>query len=231
MYRRIMDSKTIFLNACHAVADQLDGFERYQKGQRLKKNSSDKDLFFEITFQSSFMNNSSHVMMSIDIAIYSKRLKKWQQERISSFSTGLIYGNHLGYVTPLKTWKKWNLAGLSFENSVNEIVSTIQQYVLPVFERFSSKENAIEFLRNHGTRFTPYCEDSLDPIDFLLCCSDQETSGIFFNNFLRRCSYKGKIVSLYEKLKTQKEINLHYSEFADAAKVKLAYVNNLLITN
>lgn len=225
-----MDTKTIFLNACHAVADQLEGFERYQKGQRLKKSASDKDIFFEITFQSDFRNFSSHIMVIPDIVIYSKALKKWQITHTGNkFSNGVIYGSHLGYITPYNTWKKWNVAGLGFEKSVNEIAASIQKYVLPIFEVFSSRENAIEFLKNNGTRFNMHCEDSLSPIDFLLCCSDKETAELFFNNYIRNSSHKRKILSFYEKLKTEENIDLNHSDFVDATPIKLAYVNNLSI--
>lgn len=225
-----MDTKDIFLNACHAVADQFEGFERYKNGQRLKKSASDKDIFFEITFQSSSMNHSSHIMMIPDMAVYSKALKKWQIKHTGNeFSNGLIYGNHLGYITPHHTWKKWNVAGLSFEKSVNEIADHIKKYVLPIFDLFNSKENAIEFLKNNGTKFNTYTENSLGPIDFLLCCSDKETSELFFNNYIRNSSLKKKILSFYEKLKTEEHIGLNHSEFVDARPVKLAYLNNLSI--
>lgn len=227
-----MDSKVILLNACNEIANQLDGFTIYQKGKRLKKVSSDKDIFFEITFETSFMNHSSHIMINPSIAIYSKNLKKWQIEHIKNeYCSGLIYGNHIGYITPLNTWKKWNLAGLSFEKSVKEIVNNIQKYVLPIFEVFNSKEGAIEFLRNKGTKFNPYCEDSLGPIDFLLCHSDKGTAEIFFNNFIKNSVHKGKIISFYEKLKTEKEIDLTHSEFLDAGHIKLAFINGFSIDN
>jgi len=227
-----MDSKTVFLNSCNAIASQLPDFTIYQKGKRLKKVSSDKDIFFEITFENSFMNHSSHTMINPSIAIYSKSLKKWQIEHIKNeFCSGLIYGNHIGYITPLNTWKKWNLAGLSFEKSVKEIVNNIQKYVLPIFEIFNSKENAIEFLKNKGTKFNPYCEDSLSPISFLLCHSNKETAEIFFNNFIKNSGHKGKIISFYEKLKTEKEIDLNHSEFLDAGHIKLAFVNDISITH
>lgn len=225
-----MDTKTIFLDACNKIAAQLEGFEIYKKGQRLKKNSLDKDIFFEITFETSYMNASSHVMITLSIAIYSKVLKKWQKKNLKNeFCSGLIYGSHLGYITPHQTWKKWNVVGLNFEKSVNEIVDNIQKYVLPIFELFNSKENAIEFLENNGTKFNKYAEDSLSPIDFLLCCSDRKTTEIFFNNYIKNSHSKGKILKFYEQLKTEKEIDLNHSEFYSAGHVKLAYVNKLEI--
>jgi hypothetical protein len=225
-----MEPRTIFLNACNAIAEKLDGFEIYQKGQRLKKTSSDKDIFFEISFDSSFMNNSSHVMIIPHMAVYSKKLKKWQIENLKNeFSSGIIYAEHLGYITPYNTWKRWNLAGLNFEKSVDEITNNIQKYVLPIFELFNSKENAIEFLKDSGTRFNKYSEDTLGPLDFLLCFSNKETSEIFFNNFIKNSDNSSKIVSFYNKLKTEKEIDINHSEFVGANKIKFAYVHHLLI--
>jgi len=226
----VMETRTIFLNACNAIAEKLDSFEIYQRGQRLKKISSDKDIFFEISFDSSFTNNSSHVTIIPHIAVYSKKLKKWQIENLKNeFSSGVIYAEHLDYITPYKTWKRWNLAGLSFEKSVNEITNDIQKYVLPIFELFNSKENAIEFLKNNGTKFNKYCENTLAPLDFLLCFSNKETSEIFLNNFIKNSDNNGKIVSFYNKLKTEKEIDLNHSEFVSANKLKLAYVHHLSI--
>ena len=225
-----MDSKTILFNACNAVARQLEGFEIYKKGQRLKKISADKDIFFEIAFETSFINHSSHIMMVPNIAVYSKKLKKWQTEHTTAeVCTGLIYANHLGYITPLQTWKRWNLAGLSYEKSVDEITRNIQKYALPIFDLFNSKENAIEFLRNNGTKFNSYTEDSLGPLDFLLCFADRDTSEVFFNNFIKNFGYKGKVIDLYDQLVSEKEIDLNYSEFVGASQVKLAYINGISI--
>jgi len=225
-----MDSKTIFLEACKAIAAELDGFKIYEKGQRLKKTASDKDIFFEISFQTDIGNHSSHIMINPSIAIYSKSLKKWQIEHLENdFSKGLIYASHLGYITPYKTWKKWNLAGLSYEKSVGEIVKSIQKYVLPIFEIFDSQATGIEFLKNKGTKFNPYTEDSLAPIDFLLCHSDKQTAEIFFNHYIENCSYKGKIISFFDKLKTEKEIDFNYSEFVNAGQIKLAFAQGLSI--
>lgn len=223
-----MDSKIVFLNSCNEIATQLGDFKIYEKGRRLKKVASDKDIFFEITFQTGFNNHSSHIMINPSMAIYSKSLKKWQIENIKSeFCTGLIYANHIGYITPLQTWKKWNLAGLSLEKSISEIVKNIQKFVLPIFEIFDAKETAVEFLKNKGTKFNPYCEDSLGPLAFLLCHADHDTSELFFNHYIENSINKEKIISFFEKLKTDREIDLNHSEFVDAAHIKLAFINNL----
>lgn len=225
-----MDTRVVFLNACNEIATQLEGFKTLEKGQKLKKISMDKDIYFEIYFQSSFRNDSSSIQILPHINIYSKILKKWQTEqRKNEYSQGLIYGNQLGYLTPYNQWKEWNLAGLSYENSITEIIESIQQYILPIFEIFSSKKIAIDFLKNNGTKFNQWTENSITPLEFLLCFSEKETAEIFLNNFVHYCTYKGNILKLYEKLKSENDIDLNYSEFHGADTIKLAYIKGLKI--
>jgi len=225
-----MDTRVVFLNACNEIAVQLEGFKTLEKGQRLKKISTDKDIHFEIYFQSSFRNDSSSIQILPHINIYSKILKKWQiEQRKNEYSQGLIYGNQIGYLTPFNNWKEWNLAGLSYQNSITEITESIQKYILSIFEIFSSKETAIDFLKNNGTKFNQWTEDSISPLDFLLCFSEKETAEIFLNNFVDYCPYKSNILKLYENLKSENEIDLNYSEFHGADAIKLAYVQGLKI--
>lgn len=225
-----MDTRTIFLNACNEIANQLEGFKAFEKGQILKKSSADKDLYFEIYFQSSFRNESSSIQILPHINIYSKILKKWQVEHTKNeYSQGLIFGNQIGYITPFNNWKEWNLAGLSYEKSIAEITENIQQHVFPIFDIFNSKEKAIEFLKNNGTQFNEWGEPSLLSLDFLLCFSEQETAELFLNNFVSHCPYKSKIIKLYETLETESHIELNHSEFFGADKIKLAFVKGLKI--
>lgn len=225
-----MEIRTLFLNACCTIAHQLDDFKILEKGQRLRKTSTDKDIYTEIYFQSSFRNDISSIQILPHISIYSKILKKWQIEQTKNkYSQGLIFGNQIGYLLPFKNWKEWNLAGLSYEKSVSDIIESINHYIIPIFDIFNSKEYAITFLKNNGTKFNQWAEDSVSPLDFLLCFSEKDTAEIFLNNFISRCPYKGNILKLYEELEAEDEIDLNYSEFHEADKIKLAYVNGLSI--
>ncbi|MDH6253043.1 hypothetical protein M2347_002770 [Chryseobacterium sp. H1D6B] len=225
-----MDPRTIFLTACNEIANKLDGFKVLEKGQRIKKTALDKDIYFEIYFQSSFRNDSSSIQILPHSNIYSKSLKKWQIELTKNeYSQGFIFGNQIGYLTPYSNWKEWNLAGLSFEKSVFEITESIEKHILPIFEIFNSKESAVAFLKNNGTKFNPWSKHSLLPLDFLLCFSEKETAEVFLNHFIDHCPYKGKIFKLYEQLETEKNINLNDSEFYGADKIKLAFINGLRI--
>jgi hypothetical protein len=224
-----MEIRTIFLNACNEICNKLEGFKAFQKGQKLKKYSSDKDILFEIFFQSSFRNDNSQIQILPFISINSVELKKWNiNQTKNKNSNGIIYNNQLGYITPYNTWKDWNLA-FQYEKSIKEITDNIIQFVFPIFEIFNSKENAIEFLKNHGSKFNTYTKNSLEPINFLICFAKKDIAETYFNNYINECSYKGKILKLYDKLKNQEIIDLNYSEFVYANKVKIAYVNGLKI--
>ncbi|WP_261511358.1 hypothetical protein [Chryseobacterium paludis] len=227
-----MDSRTTFLQACNEIFNKLEGFKDFEKGQRIRKYSPDKDLYFEIYFQSSAKNNSSYIQILPHIHIFSKNLKKWQVEHTNSeYSQGLIFGGQLGYLTPSKKWQEWNLADCVYKKNTNEIAEQIEQYIFPIFDIFNSKDQAIEFLKKNGTKFNEWSEHSLLPLDFLLCFSEKEVAEKFFNHFIDHCPYKGKIFNLYQQLELEKNINLNYSEFIGANKIRLAFINGLKITN
>lgn len=114
---------------------------------------------------------------------------------------------------------------------INHIAELINKYALPVFHLFDNIQNAIDFLRVNGTRFNKYAAESIMPLDFLIYYAAKEVSEQFFNNFIKNCSYKGKIISLYKELEVNDDINLNYSEFYGADKVKLAFINKLRITS
>lgn len=72
--------RTTFLEACSQIATLLKDkkFKVLQKGQTLKKVSVNKDLIYEIYFQSSYRNSDCDIRVLPHINIYSKKLKDWQ---------------------------------------------------------------------------------------------------------------------------------------------------------
>ena len=94
-------SPKIFLNGCNEIAANFTYFKPTQKGQKLTKLTSDKEILFEIYFGSSMRNYSGSVSILPQVAIYCKRLKKLMQEELS-YSTDLVFVSHLGYLTPCK---------------------------------------------------------------------------------------------------------------------------------
>ena len=78
-----MSPREIFLNGCNEIAANFTDFKPTQKGQKLTKLASDKEILFEIYFGSSMRNYSGSVSILPQIAIYCKRLKKLMQEELS----------------------------------------------------------------------------------------------------------------------------------------------------
>jgi len=223
--------RTIFLDACSEIANLLNdkSFKVLQKGQTLKKVPVNKDLIYEIYFQSSYRNSDCDIQVLPHINIYSKELKDWQiKQTENQHCQGLVYSNTLGYLSPCG-YRNWNVAGMSGINEINQIAELLNNYVLPIFNLFDNIQNAIDFLKVNGTQFNKYTEKSIMPIDFLIYYAEKTESEQFFNNFIASCSYKGRIISLYKELETTKNIDLNYSEFYGADKVKLAFINELKI--
>lgn len=223
--------RTIFFDACTEIANLLKDqkFKVLQKGQTLKKVSVNKDLIYEIYFQSSYRNSHYDIRVLPHITIYSKKLKAWQIKQTGNpHCQGAVYSNTLGYLSPCG-YRTWNVAGVSGINEINQMAELINKYALPIFNLFDNIQNAIDFLKVNGTQFNKYGEKSIMPIDFLIFYAEKIESEQFFNNFIKSCSYKGQIISLYKELETNKSIDLNHSEFYGADKVKLAFINELKI--
>ena len=99
-----MSPREIFLNGCNEIAANFAYFKLTQKGQKLTKLASDKEILFEIYFGSSMRNYSGSVSILPQIAIYCKRLKKLMQEELP-YSTDLVFVSHLGYLTSRKQFR------------------------------------------------------------------------------------------------------------------------------
>ncbi|RUS65998.1 hypothetical protein CUZ56_02355 [Saezia sanguinis] len=157
-------------------------------------------------------------------------MKKWHQEQTSNpNATGVVYSNQLGFFTPRKQWTDWNLAGVSYAQSVSDIAQAVHNYALPVFELFADKTQAIEFLQTNGTQFHPWLEKSLQPMAFMLFFAPTSAAQGFFNDFVSHCAYQNRIRQLYQNLAQARHIDLNYSEFIGAAAIKLAYVHGLTV--
>ena len=99
-----MTPREIFLNGCNEIAANFTDFKPTQKGQKLTKLASNKEILFEIYFSSSIRNYSGSVSILPQIAIYCKRLKKLMQEELPC-STDLVFVSYLSYLTPRKQFR------------------------------------------------------------------------------------------------------------------------------
>ena len=225
-----MTPREIFLNGCNEIAANFANFKPAQKGQKLSKKSADKDVSFEIYFQSSMHNHEGSVEILPHIAIYCKSLKKLMQEELP-YATDLVFAKQLGYLTPHKQFRDWQLAGAGFEPSVCEISAAIKDYALPIFELFEDKQKAAEFMMRHGTKFNPNLKDTdLYPIFFMFYFGGRDATEAFFNVFLNDCSFRGRFYKLYDKFATSAQ-GFDAKSFESDAAVKFAFLKGLKILN
>nr|WP_314903475.1 DUF4304 domain-containing protein [uncultured Campylobacter sp.] len=225
-----MTPREIFLNGCNEIAANFADFKPMQKGQKISKKSADKDVSFEIYFQSSMHNYEGSVDILPHIAIYCKSLKKLMQEELP-YATDLVFAKQLGYLTPHKQFRDWQLAGAGFEPSVCEISAAIKDYALPIFELFEDKRKAAEFMMRHGTKFNPNLKDTdLYPIFFMFYFGGRDAAGLFFNVFLNDCSFRGRFYKLYDKFAGTSQ-GFDAKSFESDAAVKFAFLKGLKILN
>ena len=226
-----MTPREIFLNGCNEITANFTDFKPTQKGQKLTKLANDKEILFEIYFGSSMRNYSGSVSILPQIAIYCKRLKKLMQEELS-YSTDLVFVSHLGYLTPRKQFRDWQLAGASFEPSVREISAAIKDYALPIFELFEDKQKAVEFMMQRGAKFNKNLSAfDLRPIYFIYYLGGRDVAEAFFNVCLSECTYKGRFYKLYEELANGAEADFSKSLFVGDTEEKFAFVKGLKILN
>lgn len=227
-----MTSREVFLAVCNQINDGLAefGFKASQKGACLKKISSNKDITFEISFQSSTLNSQGHIKLLPHILITSKRLKKWLKAQTNDvYSNDIIYGNQLGYISHFQEWKSWNVSGNSQEKTILEVINTIKNYAIPIFNLFEDSDSAIQFLISNGTKFNRYTDKSLIPLAFMVCFASKDEAQLFFDNYLIDAQGKHLLLNLYQELTAGKMVDLMYAEFADAFAVKLAFLQGLKI--
>lgn len=223
-----MKPRDIFIKACNEIAVPFieKGFKPYKNGQCLKKGANDKDLTFEISFHSSVYNSSCSIAIYPLISISSKSLKKWEQKECDNInSDGLVYQNHIGYLSPINEFRSWNLAGLSYELSVKRIIELIENYALPIFDLFEDRDTAICFIAQHGCCFNQYAKDSLLALPYMLMCAENEQAEDYFNHYLHSCKGRNRFINAYSQLEKNEVIDCGL----DNRFVTLAYNQGLKI--
>lgn len=223
-----MKPKEIFNKACNEIATPfLDkGFKATKNGQCLKKISKDKDVTFEIYFSSSVYNTSCSIIIYPLISIYSKSLKKWMQEQTGNINEdGLVYHNHIGYISPVKNYKHWELAGLSFDVSVKSLTALLEQYALPIFELFENRDESVSFIEHYGCCFNQYTENSLSALPYVFLHGGRDKADNYFNAYLQSCKWRNKFMTAFEQLNNKQNIalglNNKFAIFAFNNKLKI----------
>ena len=224
-----------FLEACNDISKPLLplGFKVTKKGQQLKMKPPNKDLTYEIYFQSSAYNIPSDITICPTLIVYSQKAKAYDINITENPNyDGLVWGSPLIKLTPKKINLNWNLAGKSREISIAEIIDGLFKYGIPIFKLFDEPNYAVKALCQKGTLFYNHMDkggDSLGALTFMLLYGTKEEAEYYFNGYVNRCTYKKKIHYLYSSLKDLPVIDLNFSEFWEAILIKKAYVAGLKI--
>jgi hypothetical protein len=159
-------------------------------------------------------------------------LEQWETSQGLTCEKGGVFGmTSIGYITAFQNYKEWNLAGLSYENAVKEIIELLKNCALPLFEIFETKENAITLLSNDKFQFNKWTKKNFACLPFMICFATKEQAEKYFDYCIKNCNWGGRIKGFYRELANAEKIDLNHSEFSGADIVKLAFVNGLKIVN
>jgi hypothetical protein len=150
------------------------GFEPAGNGKAWKRIAAGQDTVFEVSFQPQSYNTRSQVEMTVHIHIASEQLKAWLAERTGRAGGGSVLSGSLR--RPGKAWSTivWQVAGVQFRPSVQEICQSIEERVLPLFALFGDRPRALEHLAAHGGGFPASVNPN--PRPWLSCCASARMS-------------------------------------------------------
>lgn len=225
-----MTQKGLFLDTCQKIISGLaqSDFKTLEKGQRLRKLSKNKDLAFEIYFQSSFRNTKNEITLIPHVAIFSKKVKKWKIPLThNKHENGCIFAENIGYISSIKKWGTWNVTLKNQANITKKIIKLVQKHALPLFELFDDQKAALRTLTRKGSSFCPGIMNTLFPLDFVLVHGTKNDAQNFFAKTVHRAQNRTRINEFFASLSSKGKLDLNYSEFHQANQLKVAYVYGL----
>ena len=213
-----MKPRELCEKAWQEIASKFPDFKVVSKGQKLKKTSKNKDFIFEIYFQANRNNYADSVEFVPHIAIYSKSMKK------ANIHNGFVYGGELGRLLNRTEWHWYQLAGDSYQYTVDEVSKLCQEYIIPLFESFDDVDNNIERLIDG---------DLIDHnlLYYIFHYGGKVKAQQYFNKIIKNSELKSMYIDFYNKLKemSKENISVDTSEFYGSTMIKFAYINGILI--
>ena len=214
-----MKPRELCESAWEEIANNFLDFKAIKKGQNLKKVSKNKDITFEISFQSNRYNYSSSVRFSVHFLIQSKLMKK------ANINNGLIYGGELENIIDRGRIFRWfPLTGASYQHSVNEIIELLEKYILPICENFEDTKVNIQNILNGDAK-------SIDLFYYIYFFDGKDSAEQYLNKFISQSNLKKRFKGLYNSLEnvTKESIDINVDEFSGASTIKFAYLNGIKI--
>ena len=213
-----MKPRELCEKAWQEIASKFPDFKVVSKGQKLKKTSKNKDLIFEIYFQANRNNYADSVEFVPHIAIYSKSMKK------ANIHNGFVYGGELGRLLNRTEWHWYQLAGASYQYTVDEVSKLCEEYIIPLFEDFEDTERNIEKLIEEDINDynLPY---------YIYHYGRKDKAQQYFNKIIKNSELRSMYIDFYNQLKEipKENISLGVSEFYGSTMIEFAYINGIII--
>lgn len=200
------------------IASHFPDFKVTGKGQKLKRISKNKDLTFEICFQANRNNYACSVEFVPHIFIYSKDMKK------ANYHNGFVYGGGLGSLLNRKAWHWWQLAGASYQYTVDEVSKLLEEHIIPIFDDFEDTESNIE-------KFIDGDIIDHNLLYYIYHFGGKDKAQQYFNKIIEKDKLRSKYIGFYNHLKDlpKESILLDEGEFYGADMIKFAFINGLVI--
>lgn len=215
-----MKPRDLCEKAWREIAQHLPDFKPTQKGQRLKRISKNKDLTFEIYFQANRHNYQGNVEFLTHIKIQSKAMEK------ANINNGEVYGGELETLIGRGRNFKWTqIAGLSYQSSVDELVALLKKHILPIFDDFENTTANIEKILSQ--KHTP--KGSL--FYYIYFFGGKEKAQQYFNRYVNENEAKKRLKSFYHSLENQprESIDANVMEFYGSDVIKFAFLNGIAL--
>ena len=142
----------------------------------------------------------------------------------ANIHNGFVYGEDLGLLLNKKEWHWYQLAGASYQYTVDEVSKLCKKYVMPLFEGFEDTERNIEKLiggdiNNH------------DLLYYIYHYGGKDKAQQYFNKIIKNSELRSMYIDFYNQLKEipKENISLGVSEFYRSTMIKFAYINGIII--
>jgi len=159
-------------------------------------------------------------MLSVDTKaiIYSKDMKK------ANYHNGFVYGGELGSLLNRKAWHWWQLAGASYQYTVDEVSKLLEEHIIPIFDDFEDTESNIE-------KFIDGDIIDHNLLYYIYHFGGKAKAQQYFNKIIEKDKLRSKYIGFYKHLKDlpKESILLDEGEFYGADMIKFAFINGLEI--
>lgn len=231
-----MSSKQDFLEVIKEVSTSFikNGFVSSQKGQILKKVTSNQLFEIQLRFQPISLDHSNEIQLVCYFTVLCEEVSKWRfkQYRSKDNATPTIFFINIADLLPLQSkGYQWNINTKNKKALIVEIKNKLEEFLPPIIELFEHTEVLLTTLSTKGWRLNPYINPNLlpYPIDLLLCLSDKSYTEQAFNNYLRQENLIDDAKRIYSEMSSKT-----YKGYIDSLRItdkifQLAYLNNLRI--